>query len=458
MTGQLLFDVSTSLNWSGPPAGIVRVEQELVKWLASNASDYRLVSFDTKLDQYCEISYAGFRASLEGDVVLDFTDMKDVARPRFADRIPAGFRGLYFWTTRFRRMALRKLGELVLDGRSTELNSVARYMMRLIGGKKYGRILGWSENPRRVLARPGFPRFRRVKISAGDRLVLSGANWNHGNIEYIARQKSVHEFKLIVLCHDIIPLVHPQFYNDDDVHRFRCYFDIAFSISSLVLITSKNVGRDILSYCKHHSIPIPEMCQIPLGSTLPQASTLPQKSAQPIVGGRYIIFVSTIEPRKGHRMIQHVWKTLVDQGLPHTLDVTLLLVGRPGWLVDDLLPSLAACERLVILDGVDDDKLANLLDGADFSIYPSEYEGYGLPVVEALSRQRPVIASNVGIVPELHSPLLRRLPVGDQDAWLNAIRDWMLSPPDTRGAQVFRAPSWHEAASVVFARINNSSE
>jgi glycosyltransferase involved in cell wall biosynthesis len=112
---------------------------------------------------------------------------------------------------------------------------------------------------------------------------------------------------------------------------------------------------------------------------------------------------------------------------------------------------------LAILDGVDDAELANLLDGADFSIYPSEYEGYGLPVVEALSRQRPVIASNVGIVPELHSPLLRRVPAGDQNAWLDAIRDWMLSPPDTRGAQTFQGLSWHEAASVVFAKIKQRS-
>ena len=169
------------------------------------------------------------------------------------------------------------------------------------------------------------------------------------------------------------------------------------------------------------------------------------------------MLVSTIEPRKGHRLIQSVWSKLIEEGIPQRLDVTLVLVGRPGWMVDELLDALSASERIVILEEVNDDELAELYDGTDFCIYPSEYEGYGLPIVEALSRRKAVIASNVGVVPELESSLLKRLPHDDEGAWCAAIREWLLAPPDPRRAAEFRHPTWQEAASIVFATIYGRS-
>ena len=114
------------------------------------------------------------------------------------------------------------------------------------------------------------------------------------------------------------------------------------------------------------------------------------------------MLVSTIEPRKGHGLMQAVWSRLLKEGIPQNLDVTLVLVGRVGWLIDGLVESLLSSERIAVLDEVDDAALAGLYDGAGFCIYPSEYEGYGLPVVEALARGKAVLASDVGVVPEFN--------------------------------------------------------
>lgn len=127
-------------------------------------------------------------------------------------------------------------------------------------------------------------------------------------------------------------------------------------------------------------------------------------------------------------------------------------------MVEDLLPSLRSAERITMMDRVDDHTLAALYDGAAFCIFPSEYEGYGLPVVEALGRGTPVLASNVGVVPELESRLLKRLPVRDADAWYLAMREWLVNassvPAFSDAARDFHHPTCQQAAAETFAAIN----
>ena len=148
----------------------------------------------------------------------------------------------------------------------------------------------------------------------------------------------------------------------------------------------------------------------------------------------------------------------MQEGIPQRLDVNLVLVGRPGWMVDDLMKTLRTSDRIVIMDNIDDRALAALYDQADFCIYPSEYEGYGLPVIEALARGKAVLASNVGVVPELQAGLLKRLPPRDDEAWYAAIKEWLVSPEvrptrDADGSTGFRHPTWTEAAAETFAAV-----
>jgi hypothetical protein len=80
------------------------------------------------------------------------------------------------------------------------------------------------------------------------------------------------------------------------------------------------------------------------------------------------MFVSTIEPRKGHRLVHSGWKKLLSEGLPQRLNTDLVLVGRSGWMVDDILAALRSTERIKILEEVDDDFLSELYAGAIFCI------------------------------------------------------------------------------------------
>jgi glycosyltransferase involved in cell wall biosynthesis len=170
---------------------------------------------------------------------------------------------------------------------------------------------------------------------------------------------------------------------------------------------------------------------------------------------RYIILVSTIEPRKGHGLMQAVWRRLLKDGIPQQSNVTLLLVGRVGWLVDGLVNNLLSLQRTSVLNEVDDAALARLYDESLFCVYPSEYEGYGLPVVEGLARGKPVLASDVGVISEIHSSLLKRLSAGDEEAWYQAVRSWLCNPETRPRSDVpFKHPTWPEASAQIFGVID----
>ena len=454
MTPRLLFDISTSLRWVGPPVGIVRVERELAKWAMNNDPNCRFVFFDANLQTYREVHQTHLNAVLNGSVTLETTGMKSPSDIRIhkTDRVPRVLLEPFLWLTQFRRMALRTTGGLMLRTRLPKLQTVLTFLHNLFAGKKYRAILASNNGSRHVFAPLNVLVGDTITLEKGDKILFAGANWAYSNVAYIKEQKKLLAIDLITICYDLIPLQSPHFFRPHDVAILRRHFDMALVISSIILVTSDVIGRDVRTYCLQNNMPAQSVLKIPLGLDLPKRDDALFVAAQLPHYSRYILFVSTIEPRKGHQLVQKVWNRLLQEEIPQRLDTALFLVGRTGWLLDDLTRILRTTDRLQILENVSDRELHGLYTKADFCIYPSQYEGYGLPVVEALGRKKPVLAANVGIVPELHTSLLKRVPANDEDAWYEAIKAWLEKPPDLGDAH-FEHPTWQEAAAESFASI-----
>ena len=92
------------------------------------------------------------------------------------------------------------------------------------------------------------------------------------------------------------------------------------------------------------------------------------------------------------------WRSIapLDRG-----DTQLVIAGATGWLVDNMLRQSVADDAIVFKGFVGDDDLAELMCGATAFVYPSLYEGFGLPVVEAMSLGKPVFLSNLTSLPEV---------------------------------------------------------
>ena len=172
------------------------------------------------------------------------------------------------------------------------------------------------------------------------------------------------------------------------------------------------------------------------------------------------MFVSTIEPRKGHRLLYTVWRRLVAEGVPQAFGFKLVFVGRLGWLVDDLLAEIRndaeVAKHLVMIHGVDDGLLTALYQAAAFCVYPSVYEGYGLPIIEAFSFGKAALVSTGGALPEVVQGLSPCLDSADEQAWYETMKKWIESPqcraPYEQEIRTrLRHPTWSEAAAIFFA-------
>ncbi len=459
--GRIIFDVTTSMRWTGPPVGIVRVERQLALWALNNLPDAVFAFFDPRRMAYCALR-TDVRPFLLGDAALETLGLPDPARPgrRKTDRVPAALRSFVLWMGRPRRMLLGQLEAVRLNtGRPCLRRLVGRLQVFLMS-KKYRDIMFRADGTRRaflpyriVLAPP-------LQFLPSDILICAGAGWVHTNIRAIHDIKSHLKFRFVLFCHDLIPILFPHFYSKRDADMFQTYMHEALTIADLMVVTSRRVKEDCRRYLMQHGIEAVKIAVVPLGFDVEERDTRVTFLPNGLLPGRYVLMVSTIEPRKGHRLLYNVWRRLVTDGVIQQRQFKLVFVGRRGWMIDDLLRQIRAdrtvSDQIIIMHGVNDDLLKTLYKQAAFCVYPSYYEGYGLPICEAFAHGKAVLASTGGALPEITQGLSPCLDAQDEEAWYKLIREW-IEHPDARTPfeQVirhqFKHPDWSESAAIFFS-------
>ena len=119
-------------------------------------------------------------------------------------------------------------------------------------------------------------------------------------------------------------------------------------------------------------------------------------------------------------------------GPPSVRDVQLVLAGYPGWLNRDVLSAADAASLGSVmhqLGAVDDDELWCLYSGATVFAFPSRHEGFGLPVLEAMSQGTAVLASDIPAIREVTGGGARLVAAGDVEAWADALEDLLVDEP-----------------------------
>lgn len=149
---------------------------------------------------------------------------------------------------------------------------------------------------------------------------------------------------------------------------------------------------------------------------------------------RYVLAVGTVEPRKDLPSLVRAFDLVAD----HDAEVHLVLAGADGWSAERLTEAVDAARhrrRIVRLGWVDDDTRLALLRGAAVLAYPSRYEGFGLPPLEAMGVDLPVVATGVGAVAEVVGDAALLVPVGDAEALATALTT-VLDDEDLRATLV----------------------
>ena len=145
-----------------------------------------------------------------------------------------------------------------------------------------------------------------------------------------------------------------------------------------------------------------------------------------LVNTPYILSVGTVQPRKNYQMLIRAFAP-VAQHHPHNL----IISGGKGWLYDEMMAEVekqGLNGRVHFIGFVDDEDLPTLYSEATLFVMPSIYEGFGIPILEAMGCGTPVISSNVSSLPEVTGDASVLLPPDNQLAWTEAIENLLQNP------------------------------
>lgn len=253
----------------------------------------------------------------------------------------------------------------------------------------------------------------------GDVLLVLGSSWSHPNYAALISRYRARGLRFVLLVYDLIPLRRPEWCEAGLVRLFRTWFTSILPVCDQVFAISRATAADVELYAREHGIVLPgPVLSLPVGSGFSSvagpATTI--KSNRLPEPGSYALIVSTIEVRKNHLLLFRVWRQLLHD-LPRDRVPTLVCAGRIGWLVQDLMQQIANTNgldgKLVIMEDVSDAELRALYTGCLFTLFPSLYEGWGLPVSESLSLGKPCFISNRTSLPEAGGTLARSFDPDD---------------------------------------------
>ena len=205
----------------------------------------------------------------------------------------------------------------------------------------------------------------------------------------------------VVTLHDLTPVIFPAFHPWQRVWGFRLLLRPALRRAQHVIVDSAHTRADLV---RRDLVPAHKVTVVPLGATQNAARGVRTPSFQQRydIPARYVLTVGVLEPRKNHSVLIAALRRLHDAGE----QIGLVIVGREGWRwTDPLLQADARLRSWVrIYRDVPDADLAEFYSRAEVFAYPSLYEGFGLPVLEAMAYGTPVVASRASSLPEVAGP------------------------------------------------------
>jgi glycosyltransferase involved in cell wall biosynthesis len=263
-----------------------------------------------------------------------------------------------------------------------------------------------------------------------DQQSLSEADILHATFYHIPHQaRECKNLKKFATVYDLIPIILSQLFigkNDADYQRMQASLN-SLTAEDYIICISEATKNDLLNHVKLN----PERVFVthlaantalfyPCNDAVNMASV---KHKYGIPDAPYILGVSTLEPRKNlEHVIRCFAKVVQQQGIK---DLNLVLVGAKGWEYEKIFQEIAnfglSKDRIIITGYVADEDLAAIYSGAMVFVYPSLYEGFGLPPLEAMQCGIPVITSNNSSLPEVVGDGGIMLDAADADGLCHSI-------------------------------------
>jgi glycosyltransferase involved in cell wall biosynthesis len=252
----------------------------------------------------------------------------------------------------------------------------------------------------------------------------------------------------VVTVHDLAFLVYPDMFPRQWRWLARAALARAVRNAAAVIAVSRHTAEDL---ARRTRLNPQRLYVVPLAPSLPVGSSdVSEVLGRLKVPSPYVLFAGTLEPSENLLRLVRAYRRMAYRGAPHSL----VLAGPVGWRPQTLLREISAIDapgEVVLTGAVDPADLDALYRGAEAFVYPALYEGFALPLIEALARGIPCVASTAASLPEVAGegalPVDPRSVVGLAEAMERVVSDRDLAGR-LRRAGLARAArySWDETA------------
>lgn len=254
-----------------------------------------------------------------------------------------------------------------------------------------------------------------------DMLIVYGAHWDKPHYTaVISDLKETIGIRLVHNINDFIPVYDRAHTAEVEHERFPRYMRAICELSDAILFISEATRRDYERFLVDYNITNRAKTGVMiLGEDINQKQA---ERPENIVDEPFILNVGTIEVRKNPVLLYQVYRLAEERGidLPH-----LYLVGRMGWLTGDIFYQMIhdsrVSDKIHIRHDIDDKGLSWMYDHCEFFVFPSYYEGWGLPVAEAAHHHKVSVASHSSSIPEVLGEYAEYFSPYSADECLNAI-------------------------------------
>lgn len=259
-----------------------------------------------------------------------------------------------------------------------------------------------------------------------------------------------HGCPTVVTIHDLSLLLHSNTHREELVARARKRLPTMTRIATEIITDSESVKQEI---CEHLNVSPEKITAVPLAPrrifrpAAADESRLIRRKLE--VEDNFILFVGTVEPRKNLITLMRAFDELLRTT---ELRPQLVVAGAKGWLTDELfahVESAAARERILFTGYISDEELRALYSTCKVSVYPSLYEGFGLPTLEAMACGAPVITSRIPVIIETVGTSARLIEPTNVNQLTKALVEFLT---DERARAQFSAAGFKRASVFTWER------
>lgn len=261
---------------------------------------------------------------------------------------------------------------------------------------------------------------------------------------FTAWMKTRRDVKPVFFIHDLIPIDYPEYFKAERSWRFPRILDTALAHARALICACETTKERLERHMRdngHSAIPI-HAAHLPADDVFHGGRSARRKAGQ----NGFVLSVGTVEPRKNYSGLLRLWRRMAQDGIAAP---KLIIAGRLGWENEDIINMLdrsaALKGNVLLVSGLSDEACFNLLMRARATILASFAEGYGIPLVEALTAGTPVIASDIPVFREISQGCAEFCAPLDGPAWQGAVTQLLDAESASQmraRAERFNPPTW----------------